>query len=57
MLQWIQANLGTILISLVLLAVVAMIIGYLVRERRQGKSTCGNNCAHCAMHGTCHKAQ
>ena len=54
MLQWIGANLGTILICLVLLAIVTFIILYLVRQQKQGKSSCGCNCAHCAMHGSCH---
>ena len=54
MLQWIGANLGTILICLVLLAIVTFIIVYLVRQKKQGKSSWGCNCAHCAMHGSCH---
>ena len=54
MLQWIGANLGTILVCLVLLAIVTFIIIYLVRQKKQGKSSCGCNCAHCAMHGSCH---
>lgn len=54
MLQWIGANLGTILVCLVLLAIVTFIIVYLVRQKKQGKSSCGCNCAHCAMHGSCH---
>ncbi len=54
MLQWISANIGTIMICIVLLAVVGLIVRYLVRQKKQGKSTCGGNCAHCAMHGSCH---
>ena len=55
MLNWFAANLGTILISLVLLAVVILITRYLLRQKKAGKSSCGANCAHCAMHGQCHK--
>ena len=54
MLQWIGANIGTILICLVLIVVVFFIVRSLVRQNQQGKSSCGCNCAHCAMHGTCH---
>ena len=57
MLQWISANIGTILISLVLLAVVALIIRSMMRDKKQGKSSCGAGCAHCAMHGQCHRSQ
>ena len=57
MLQWIGANLGTILICLALLAIVTFIIVHLVRQKKQGKSSCGCNCAHCAMHGSCHNGK
>ena len=57
MLQWIGANLGTILICLVLLAIVTFIIVHLVQQKKQGKSSCGCNCAHCAMHGSCHNGK
>ncbi len=56
MLQWIEANLSTILICVALIVIVAMIIWHLVRQKKQGKSSCGCNCAHCAMSGSCHSA-
>ena len=55
MLQWIQTNLGTMLICAVLIVIVALIVRSLVRQKRQGKSSCGCNCAHCAMHGACYR--
>ena len=54
MLQWISANIGTILISLVLLAVVTLIIRSMVHDKKQGKSSCDGNCAGCAACGACH---
>lgn len=57
MLDWIAANLGTILISLVLAVIVTLIVVYLLRQKKAGKSSCGANCAHCAMHGQCHEHQ
>ena len=54
MLHWIGANLGTIIISIGLIGVVVVIIWSLIRQKKQGKSSCGCNCAHCAMHGSCH---
>ena len=57
MLHWISANLSTILISIALLAIVVLIIRGLVRQKKQGKSSCGAGCAHCAMHGQCHGKQ
>ena len=55
MLSWIGANIGSILICLVLLAVVALILRSLLRQKKQGKSSCG--CAHCAMQGACHSGE
>ena len=49
-----SANIGTIIICAVLVLIVAAIIFKLVRDKRKGKSSCGCNCAHCAMSGTCH---
>lgn len=57
MLHWISANLSTILISIALLAIVVLIIRGLVRQKKQGKSSCGAGCARCAMHGQCHHSQ
>lgn len=57
MLQWLSANIGTILICLVLLVIVGLIVRSMIRQKKQGKSSCCCNCAHCAMHGTCHAHQ
>lgn len=54
MLQWIQMNLATIVIATALVVMVGAIVWYLRRQKKQGKSSCGGNCAHCAMCGTCH---
>ena len=53
--NWLADNLATILISGVLLLVVIAIIIYLRRRKKQGISSCGCNCANCAMHGACHQ--
>lgn len=55
MFAWVSENLGTIVISVVLLAIVAAIIVSMIRDKKKGKSTCGNNCSHCALSGSCHK--
>ncbi len=54
MLNWIANNIATILISLGLLIIVFAIIVKLVKDKKKGKSSCGCNCAHCAMAGSCH---
>ncbi len=54
MLTWLMNNSATIIITLVLAAIVTAIIASLVKNRKKGKSSCGCNCANCAMAGSCH---
>ena len=54
MLSWIGANIGSILICLVLLAVVALILRSLLRQKKQGESSCGCGCSNCPMSSECH---
>ncbi len=53
MLSWLWANIGTVLITLLLIAIVAGIAVKLRKDKKKGVSACGGNCAHCAMHGAC----
>lgn len=57
MLSWIEANLGTIIVSVVLILIVTGIIIVMIRDKKQGKSTCGGNCAHCKMCAGCRSAK
>ncbi len=57
MLHWVTANLSTLLISAILVAIVTSISLHLIHQRKQGKSSCGCSCTHCAMHGQCHGKQ
>ena len=52
MLAWLKLNIATIIISLILIAVVAAVIVSIVKNKKKGKSSCGCNCAHCAMAGS-----
>ena len=47
-------QMGTIIVGLVLVAVVAAIIVSLAKNKKKGKHSCGGNCAHCAA-GCSHK--
>ena len=44
---------GTVIVALVLLAVVGLIIYSMVKDKKQGKHSCGGNCASCS--GCSHK--
>lgn len=56
MFAWIAENIGTILVCAALILIVAFIVRGLVKDKKKGKSSCGCNCAHCAMAGSCHKS-
>ncbi|MBR5349583.1 MAG: FeoB-associated Cys-rich membrane protein [Lachnospiraceae bacterium] len=57
MLEWIAANIGTILITLLLIMIVAGIVLSLIKDKKQGKSSCGGNCAHCQMCAACRQGK
>ena len=46
MLDWIAANLATILICALLIVIVFLIVRYLLRQKKAGKNSCGAGCAH-----------
>ena len=54
MLAWLTQNIGTILICVALVAVFALLILSLVRDKKKGKASCCGGCAGCAMAGHCH---
>lgn len=54
MLDWITANLATILISAFLLALCIGIVIKSRRDRKKGKTSCGCGCSGCSMNGMCH---
>ena len=54
MLAWLGAHLATIVICAVLAALVALVIVYMIRNKRKGKSSCGCGCGGCPMNGNCH---
>lgn len=49
---WLSANLATILICAVLIAVVALLIYSLIRDKKKGKSCC-SGCSGCVHGSSC----
>lgn len=58
MLYWLQANLASIAVALVLLCVTALIIRKMIRDKKAGRHSCGGSCGggcgSCPMQGRCH---
>ena len=55
MFQWIGENAGTIIVSVLLIALVARIVVRMCKDKKQGKSSCGCSCGSCPMAGSCHR--
>ncbi|MGI6403202.1 MAG: FeoB-associated Cys-rich membrane protein [Oscillospiraceae bacterium] len=54
MLSWITANLATIIPLLLIAAVVGLILKRMVKNKKEGISSCGSGCGGCAMSDICH---
>ncbi|MGN0521596.1 MAG: FeoB-associated Cys-rich membrane protein [Eubacterium sp.] len=53
--EFLSENIGTIIVCLVVVAIVGLVIAKLVKDKKQGKSSCGCSCANCPSAGMCHK--
>ena len=52
--NWIIANIGTVIVALVIVAIVAGAIIKLRKDKRAGRScSCGCGCSGCALKGKC----
>lgn len=47
MFAWLSHNIATIAVCLILAAIAALIIVKMVRDRKNGKSSCGCDCGSC----------
>ena len=50
---FIQENWGSLLVGAILLAVVALIVVKLVRDRKSGRHSCGGDCGSCGACREC----
>lgn len=54
MLDFLISNGSTILVGAVVLAVIVLVAAKMIRDKRNGKSSCGCNCGDCPSNGACH---
>lgn len=47
--------LATVIISVILAGIVALILFKLIKNKKQGKTSCGCGCSTCGMANMCHK--
>ena len=49
--EWLTANMGTIVVSLILAVIIVLDIRKIMHDRRKGIKSCGMNCPGCT--GSC----
>lgn len=52
--NWLTANIGTIVVGLIVAGLCGAVIINSLRKRKQGKSSCSCGCANCPMKNKCH---
>ena len=57
MLHFFISDIGTIIVSLILLIIVGFAVRSLISNKKNGKSSCGCGCANCPSAGICHGAK
>jgi len=55
MISFLTENLATIVISGILILICYAIIAQQIKNKKNGKSSCGCGCSGCAMSSICHK--
>ncbi|MEE0675833.1 MAG: FeoB-associated Cys-rich membrane protein [Ruminococcus sp.] len=49
-------NRGTIIAGTIVLLIIAGAVRSIIKNKRQGKGSCGCGCANCALNGKCYKS-
>ncbi len=57
MLEFIQNNIGTILVGAVVLGILAVAAWKVISDKRKGKSSCSCGCSSCPNSALCHAAR
>lgn len=55
--EFLRENLGTIITGIIVFVIAGSIIFKLMRDKRQGKSSCGCGCENCANSAYCHSSK
>ena len=53
MLTWLSVNLINIVLTAVIVLIAVLIIRGWIRDRKNGKTHCGGNCAGCGLYDSC----
>ncbi|MBR1864816.1 MAG: FeoB-associated Cys-rich membrane protein [Ruminococcus sp.] len=48
---------ATVIVGLIVAAVIVLAAFSVIKDKKQGKSTCGSSCGGCPNAGACHRKQ
>ncbi|MBQ5417634.1 MAG: FeoB-associated Cys-rich membrane protein [Oscillospiraceae bacterium] len=56
---WTSADTATAAAALILIAAVILAVRSIISGRKKGRTSCGGDCSHCAMHimAGCHEEE
>lgn len=54
MLDFLKENISTIVIGLIIFAIAVGVIAKMIRDKKNGKTTCGCGCENCPSADICH---
>ena len=57
MLEWLEYNFSTIIAVVALVGMITLIIAGMIRDKKQGKHSCGSSCSCCPMADKCQTDQ
>ena len=52
--EFFAANIGTVAVSLILLAMLTLVAVKMIENKKKGVSSCGCGCSTCPYSGKCH---
>ena len=52
--EWMRHNIANVLIVLILIVAVGLAVRAILRNKKNGKSSCGCDCGCCPMSESCH---
>jgi len=55
--KFLTDNLGTIIVTLIVLVIVSLIIIKMIKDKKHGKSSCGCDCKNCPNSPYCHSSK
>jgi len=57
MMEFLTDNIGNIIVLSVVAVLLFLAVRSMVKDKKNGRSSCGCNCSGCAMSGACHSRQ